>query len=537
MKLAKRLGLVFFILFIGIPNAHALSDDIKRQAANDLKGECLDLFTRTGSIISGKPLGYQYYGIEKYKLFFIANSGEQQRCFFNQIGALRVLSTSAKEAFENEMLAKCNADIGSTINATCELYARNKDIVYVPPSDKLKNAEQLLNDGDLVKTADLLKQIEKAGFSELTQTEKGKYEYILAKTLSSTNSNEAIKHYNKSWAEYGNSLAAAEEASMLIASYKIEEHWQPIRKAYKFFIDNATEKEKSLHPKAEENYHLTDIFYAANEETKAKELAEMNRLAEIEAKKLAEEQRLADIEAEKEAKRLAKQQRIDDINAEKEAKRLAAKQRLEEIKAEKEAKKLAEQQRIEQLKEERKTKEQERKKLAEEKRLAKEGDGTADDLTCKSLGAKPGTTPYINCRLKLTEQYNQRQFEQQQEQNRRLQAEQERLYQEENRKIQAEQERLYQEENRKLQAERNRLYQEQIEIQQRQNAEIERKRKLDALGDFFNALQGASPRPTAPSPTRPSFLRSQWYSNGNHMCNYDDGTTLNVGAGVCPNVR
>lgn len=211
----------------------------------------------------------------------------------------------------------------------------------------------------------------------------------------------------------------------------------------------------------------------------------------------------------------------------KEAKKLAEQQRIEQDRAEKEAKKFAVLQKLELLKSEKDAKEQERRRLAEEKRLARVGDGTSDDYTCKSLGAKPSTDPYIQCRLKLTEQFNQRQLEQQQMQQ--------------NRRIQDEQERLYQEQNREIQAEQKRLYQEQIQIQQRQQAEFEKsqraaekRRKLEALGDIFRAMEGSPQSRPSVSPTMPHFLRSQWYSQGDHMCSYDDGNVVNVGADICP---
>ena len=30
------------------------------------------------------------------------------------------------------------------------------------------------------------------------------------------------------------------------------------------------------------------------------------------------------------------------------------------------------------------------------------------------------------------------------------------------------------------------------------------------------------------------FLVSQWFHNGNQMCEYSNGTVLNVGARICP---
>ena len=30
------------------------------------------------------------------------------------------------------------------------------------------------------------------------------------------------------------------------------------------------------------------------------------------------------------------------------------------------------------------------------------------------------------------------------------------------------------------------------------------------------------------------FLTSQWYDRGQHFCQYQNGTVLNVGANICP---
>ena len=30
------------------------------------------------------------------------------------------------------------------------------------------------------------------------------------------------------------------------------------------------------------------------------------------------------------------------------------------------------------------------------------------------------------------------------------------------------------------------------------------------------------------------FLVSEWYTNGQHFCKYDNGTVLNVGYNLCP---
>lgn len=136
----------------------------------------------------------------------------------------------------------------------------------------------------------------------------------------------------------------------------------------------------------------------------------------------------------------------------------------------------------------------------------KKGDGSPDDSQCISYGYKVGTESYAICRQKL-------------DQNRKIQAEQERRYQEQ---LQIQQ---------KQEAQRR-----QAELEQQQKATNQR--KLDGLGLIFRAMQGGDATSVSPStPTIPHFLRSQYYSNGNHMCNYDDGTVINVGSGICPNQR
>lgn len=131
------------------------------------------------------------------------------------------------------------------------------------------------------------------------------------------------------------------------------------------------------------------------------------------------------------------------------------------------------------------------------------GDGTPDDSQCISYGSKPGTESYALCRQKL-------------DQNRKLQADQERRYQEQ---LQTQQ--------------RQEAQRQQAETAQQEKADGQR--RLDGLGLLFRAMQGTGGQ-SAPlsTPTMTHFLRSQYYSNGNHMCNYDDGSVVNVGAGICP---
>lgn len=230
---------------------------------------------------------------------------------------------------------------------------------------------------------------------------------------------------------------------------------------------------------------------------------------------------------------------VKEISA-KELKILAEQKRIEELKANKEAKRLAEQQRIEQAKLDKQVKEKARLRLAEEKRLAREGDGSPESLICKSFGTKPGTQPYANCRIKLLDKAQQEE-----------QARQQNLHQEWNRRIKDREQEQEQAQAQKeelelavsrLQAEQMRQYQEQLQIQQSQQVQRDRDaadaNDMQALGLILKSLSGVGqPSSVVPTPQIPHFLRGQYYSNGNHMCNYDDGTVINVGAGICPNQR
>lgn len=50
---------------------------------------------------------------------------------------------------------------------------------------------------------------------------------------------------------------------------------------------------------------------------------------------------------------------------------------------------------------------------------------------------------------------------------------------------------------------------------------------------LFGAIALATATP-AMSAGLMSFLVKEWYANGDHMCQYDNGTVLNVGANLCP---
>lgn len=133
-------------------------------------------------------------------------------------------------------------------------------------------------------------------------------------------------------------------------------------------------------------------------------------------------------------------------------------EKIDSVKAKREAEKQAKQDRLDAIKTEREKKRQEKIRLAEGKRIAKEGDGSAYDLTCKSYGARPGTQVYINCRIQLAQKEKAEQAAltaQQLEKERAEQAALAAQQQENNRQI-AQQQRLQAAQHRQQQLENDR---------------------------------------------------------------------------------
>ncbi len=93
----------------------------------------------------------------------------------------------------------------------------------------------------------------------------------------------------------------------------------------------------------------------------------------------------------------------------------------------------------------------------ERQRIAREGDGSDDDETCKGYGAKPGTQPYINCRIQLRQLSDQAARDQDR-------AEQEQSAHEENiRRIEADRKAQRAEQNRRAAAEAERRHWKEVE--------------------------------------------------------------------------
>lgn len=327
-------------------NAAPITEEVKQRVQADLHGKCLEAF------LDG--IKRPHFESNTF-VFAVGELKSQQYCSWASKTFWRSL-----EATEIAVIASCETrrPQGGT---PCEVYARNNDIVYVGIHDRLKAAKKLFESGDIPAAEHAFNDIKVRSLSALSDEKKGEYEYLFGKVLANSKNwqdrAEAVDYFNHSWYVYKNVNAAVEEGNLRMAAGDIDRNWnwQSIRDAYQYFLANASEEQKSLHPEVEQNLRQTEPYYQADlaqREAAAKELA----LLDAFRKKELEEQAWPG---------LHHLRKIDAIKAEREAKQ------------------------------------QEEIRLAEEKRIAKEGDGSPVDLTCKSYGAKPGSEGYINCRTQL----------------------------------------------------------------------------------------------------------------------------------------
>lgn len=348
----KNLRLVIILFAIGhATQASATPEELRQRVQADLKGECLELFLSDKWTI-GSLGGYQYYAdsLLDQVVFAVGEFNSKQYCSYARRSPL-----TTWENAENKALASCEK-----LGAKCEVYAHNNDIVYVNIHEKLKMAENLLDSGNVSAANRAIQEVSKKGITTLTFSEKGVYEYLLGKILIASNTEQdrvlAIEHFNNAWFKYNNVNGAIEEGNLLLAAGDIENKWKSIHEAYMYFLAKASDAQKKAHPEVEKNWkQQIEPYYQANL---------IRQKAAIEA--AANEQAEADVMAKREAEQREKQEQLD-------------------------AKKLAQYE-----------KQREKIRLAEEKRLAKEGDGSADDRTCKSYGARPGSDGYIKCRIQLS---------------------------------------------------------------------------------------------------------------------------------------
>lgn len=308
------------LMSVNVSRADDIPKDVKQRAQADLKGKCLDDFLAWGR------LSVDF-------VFAVGELNSKQYCG----GAKSNPMWGNLDATKKEAIAACES-VRPQGGPPCKVYAHNNDIVfYVSDQDRLKTAKKLIEAGEVLAGGRALNAIRLENLSSLTPTEKGEYEYLHGKVLLKSEAEQPrddrlkyiIGWFNHSWSTYGNVNGAIEEGNLLMIGGDIANNWKLIRKAYKYFLANASDAEKSQHPEVERNLKQTEPYYLAD-------------LAQLE-------------EAAKEKARL------DAINA----------------------------------------KQQEKIRKAEAKRIAKEGDGSEDDKTCQSYGARPGSQVYVNCRIQL----------------------------------------------------------------------------------------------------------------------------------------
>jgi hypothetical protein len=335
MKNSRRASLALIItLSTWLNLANAVSDEVRQRATTDLGTNCLHLFLNNYQF-KNAPL---VFTSTLHRVFLLSENGEYQYCRWRSTSRLR-----DQAAFEQSAISEC--DENRPVDYTpCEVYAHDDDITYLSVHARLEKAKNLFESGDLMATENVLDDIKQRNLSALSQIEKGEYENLFGKVLINSKDeldrNEAMVHFNNSWYLYRNVNGAVEEGNLRIANGNFDKNWASIRAAYQFFLEHASDKQKSAHPEVEQNLKLTEPYYLAD-------LAQKEAVAKLEAVQKAKQEKL---EAIKEAAEKRKQESI---------------------------------------------------RKAEERRVAKEGDGSEDDLTCKKYGAKPGTQIYVDCRIKL----------------------------------------------------------------------------------------------------------------------------------------
>lgn len=365
-SLRVALAILFVVLMTGyVAPANAIPEEVKQRVQEDLKGKCLEFFLNDKFVLfSPSELGYQYFATASALslldrvVFAFGETNSQQYCAY----ARYAWPNTTLEDAEERAIKSCETRRPSG-GRPCEVYAHNNDIVYVSAREKLKAAKKLFEAGD-AEANRAIAEVGEKGLSTLTPAERGEYEFLLGKISSNSNNEHdktvAIGHFNNAWHKHNNVDGAVEEGNLRTAAGDIDKNWQPIRDAYQFFLANASDEQKARHPEVEQNLTLTEPYYQADlvqREATAKALAiEQQKQAKIDA-----------IEAKRKAEQQAKQERLDAI-------RIANEER-----------------------------NREKARQAEAKRIAKEGDGSDDDKTCKSFGARPGSDGYINCRIQLSQ--------------------------------------------------------------------------------------------------------------------------------------
>lgn len=243
-------------------NAAPITEEVKQRVQADLKGKCLDTFLGDVRAFTG------YYNAVRMPaanlVFAIGEFNSRQYCGW----AGKSIFDSWADA-ESKAIAVCETQRLQG-ESSCEVYAHNFDIVYASIHDRLNTAKKLLDAGDIPAAEHAFNDIKVRNLSALSDEEKGEYEYLFGKVLANSKNwqdrAEAIDYFNHSWSVYKNVNAAVEEGHLRMTAGDIDRNWnwQSIRDAYQYFLANASEEQKSLHPEVEQNLRQTEPYYQAD---------------------------------------------------------------------------------------------------------------------------------------------------------------------------------------------------------------------------------------------------------------------------------
>ncbi len=436
MKRLLLLLLAYLQLSAGVAQAE-LSAETLQRAQKELAGNCYEIFSvlKTDKSTSGNGYGALS---GHHKVFVIGENGNVQRCFMNTTGYL-FFGPLNFGLLIKRILAECNKAMPA--GHSCEIYAKDDNIVYIPTEQKIVEAKKSYEAKDYPKAFNLLTSVSSRGVETIDKAIASDFEYMLGNTLvkidKESNGFEAIKHFNKSWHYLNNPQAALEEANLRIATDQLSYNWEVIRLAYEHYFKNASAEAKLANQEAITNYKLTESYYQASLDNIRKNEEELaaNEKAAVEQAKL-------DLQA---AELAAKNAERDARKAEREAKRLAEAQKKEEAKLAKQAAEAIKTRhdktcrsygaavgtqayvmcRIELAKNEKSLPVVAQLNEADINSIQgsskDKGDGSSDDVTCQKFGFKPSSTSYSQCRLQLDTakrqlEVQQAQFNLQQEQ-------------------------------------------------------------------------------------------------------------------------
>ena len=359
MKLLLLLLLACLQLSPSISHAE-LSAETLQRAQKELTGDCYEIFSLLKTDKSTSGNGYGALS-GHHKVFVIGENSNVQSCFMNTTGYL-FFGPLNFNLLIKRTLAECNKAMPA--GHSCEIYAKDDNIVYIPTEQKIVEAKKSYEAKDYPKAFNLLTSVSSRGVETIDKAIASDFEYMLGNTLvkidKESNGFEAIKHFNKSWHYLNNPQAALEEANLRIATDQLSYNWEVIRLAYEHYFKNASAEAKLANPEAITNYKLTESYYQASLDNIRKNEEELaaNEKAAVEQAKL-------DLQA---AELAAKNAERDARKTEREAKRLAETQKKEEA------------------------------KLAKQ---AADAIKSRDDKTCRSYGAAVGSQAYVMCRIEL----------------------------------------------------------------------------------------------------------------------------------------